>query len=77
MENGGEEGIRTLGSFESLVFKTSSLNRSDISPFETGRRLDALIILSHEIGIVNPKKGKVWEKFFVSKRAAIQIFGGF
>ncbi len=30
--NGGESGIRTHGSFESLVFKTSSLNRSDISP---------------------------------------------
>ena len=30
---GGEEGIRTLGSFESLVFKTSSLNRSDTSPY--------------------------------------------
>ena len=30
--NGGEEGIRTLGSCESLVFKTSSLNRSDTSP---------------------------------------------
>ena len=58
-ENGGESGIRTHGPFGSLVFKTSSLNRSDISPFETGRRLDALIILSHEIGIVNPKKGKV------------------
>ena len=32
MEIGGEEGIRTLGSDESLVFKTSSLNRSDTSP---------------------------------------------
>ena len=30
--DGGEEGIRTLGSCESLVFKTSSLNRSDTSP---------------------------------------------
>ena len=30
--DGGEEGIRTLGSDESLVFKTSSLNRSDTSP---------------------------------------------
>ena len=30
--NGGETEIRTLGSFESLVFKTSSLNHSDISP---------------------------------------------
>ena len=29
---GGEGGIRTHGSFESLVFKTSSLNRSDTSP---------------------------------------------
>ena len=29
---GGEEGIRTLGSCESLVFKTSSLNHSDTSP---------------------------------------------
>ena len=29
---GGEEGIRTLGSFESPVFKTGSLNRSDTSP---------------------------------------------
>ena len=29
---GGEDGIRTHGSFESLVFKTSSLNRSDTSP---------------------------------------------
>ena len=34
-KNGGEEGIRTLGSCESLVFKTSSLNRSDTSPFAT------------------------------------------
>ena len=32
---GGEEGIRTLGSDESLVFKTSSLNRSDTSPSVT------------------------------------------
>ncbi len=31
-EFGGEGGIRTHGSFESLVFKTSSLNRSDTSP---------------------------------------------
>ena len=30
---GGEEGIRTLGSFESPVFKTGSLNRSDTSPY--------------------------------------------
>ena len=30
--DGGESGIRTHGSRESLVFKTSSLNRSDISP---------------------------------------------
>ena len=30
--NGGESGIRTHGSFESLVFKTSSLNHSDTSP---------------------------------------------
>ena len=29
---GGEIGIRTLGPFGSLVFKTSSLNHSDISP---------------------------------------------
>ena len=29
---GGESGIRTHGSRESLVFKTSSLNHSDISP---------------------------------------------
>ena len=29
---GGEDGIRTHGSIESLVFKTSSLNRSDTSP---------------------------------------------
>ena len=29
---GGEAGIRTLGTFVSLVFKTSSLNRSDTSP---------------------------------------------
>ena len=35
MEIGGEEGIRTLGSYESLVFKTSSLNRSDTSPSVT------------------------------------------
>ena len=33
-KNGGEKGIRTLGSFESLVFKTSSLNRSDTSPYQ-------------------------------------------
>ena len=31
--DGGESGIRTHGSRESLVFKTSSLNRSDISPY--------------------------------------------
>ena len=31
---GGESGIRTHGSCESLVFKTSSLNRSDISPYK-------------------------------------------
>ena len=30
--NGGEAEIRTLGAFASLVFKTSSLNRSDTSP---------------------------------------------
>ena len=29
---GGESGIRTHGSFESPVFKTGSLNHSDISP---------------------------------------------
>ncbi len=29
---GGEGGIRTHGSYESLVFKTSSLNHSDTSP---------------------------------------------
>ncbi len=32
---GGESGIRTHGSFESPVFKTGSLNRSDISPYVT------------------------------------------
>ncbi len=31
--NGGEAEIRTLGAFASLVFKTSSLNHSDTSPF--------------------------------------------
>ena len=31
-EVGGEEGIRTLGSDESPVFKTGSLNHSDTSP---------------------------------------------
>ena len=31
-KGGGESGIRTHGSCESLVFKTSSLNHSDISP---------------------------------------------
>ena len=30
---GGEGGIRTHGSFESPVFKTGSLNRSDTSPY--------------------------------------------
>ncbi len=30
--SGGESGIRTHGSFESPVFKTGSLNHSDISP---------------------------------------------
>ena len=30
---GGESGIRTHGPFEPLVFKTSSLNRSDTSPY--------------------------------------------
>ena len=30
---GGERGIRTPGSFESPVFKTGSINRSDISPY--------------------------------------------
>ena len=30
---GGEGGIRTHGSCESLVFKTSSLNHSDTSPY--------------------------------------------
>ena len=32
LEVGGEEGIRTLGSDESPVFKTGSLNHSDTSP---------------------------------------------
>ena len=32
MKGGGESGIRTHGSFESPVFKTGSLNHSDISP---------------------------------------------
>ena len=32
MKSGGESGIRTHGSFESPVFKTGSLNHSDISP---------------------------------------------
>ena len=31
--NGGEAEIRTLGAFASLVFKTSSLNHSDTSPY--------------------------------------------
>ena len=32
VEFGGESGIRTHGPFGSLVFKTSSINHSDISP---------------------------------------------
>ena len=32
-KNGGEAEIRTLGAFASLVFKTSSLNHSDTSPY--------------------------------------------
>ena len=35
-EFGGEEEIRTLGSCESPVFKTGSLNRSDTSPCASG-----------------------------------------
>ena len=32
-KSGGEAEIRTLGAFASLVFKTSSLNHSDTSPY--------------------------------------------
>ena len=43
-EMGGESGIRTHGSFESPVFKTGSLNRSDISPCSAKTLLLAIII---------------------------------
>ena len=43
---GGESGIRTHGSFESPVFKTGSLNRSDISPYRLNCKL-FYHILSH------------------------------
>ena len=39
MKSGGESGIRTHGSFESPVFKTGSLNRSDISPYRLNCKL--------------------------------------
>ena len=60
---GGEEGIRTLGSFESPVFKTGSLNRSDTSPFQ-GRLLSYHFFepLSTEKWQVPHKKSKIFQK---------------
>ena len=46
IKSGGESGIRTHGSFESPVFKTGSLNRSDISPYRLNCKL-FYHILSH------------------------------
>ena len=48
VRNGGERGIRTPGPCGSLVFKTSSINHSDISPC-----LKRLIILSYRGENVN------------------------
>ena len=48
IKNGGEEGIRTLGSDESLVFKTSSINRSDTSPCQVTDNMIASFL-----GVVN------------------------
>ena len=45
---GGEEGIRTLGSFESPVFKTGSLNHSDTSP----KQLSDSFIITHRLAFV-------------------------
>ena len=49
---GGESGIRTHGSFESPVFKTGSLNHSDISPCEI-RIPNAFYMLPHRVTFVN------------------------
>ena len=46
--DGGEGGIRTHGSCESLVFKTSSLNHSDTPPNDA-----TLVIISHIFWNVN------------------------
>ena len=47
--NGGESGIRTHGSFESPVFKTGSLNHSDISPQAERHQAHQTRVLSYHI----------------------------
>lgn len=49
---GGEEGIRTLGSFESLVFKTSSINHSDTSPTVTHHMITYLRVSVNSFTLV-------------------------
>ena len=51
---GGGEGIRTLGSCESLVFKTSSLNHSDTPPNNA-----MVVIIARIVQIVNAFSEKV------------------
>ena len=51
-QRGGESGIRTHGSCESPVFKTGSLNHSDISPYES-RIPDTNGIIPHMLRFVN------------------------
>ena len=50
IKSGGESGIRTHGSFESPVFKTGSINHSDISPY---RRSNAGVIITYSLVVVN------------------------
>ena len=52
--NGGEGGIRTHGPCGSPVFKTGSLNHSDISPHETIAQMQELSYHNHTL-FVNPK----------------------
>lgn len=60
---GGEDGIRTHGSNESLVFKTSSLNRSDTSPglsgfidSQTSKASNASSIRSHWMNLFSTRR---------------------
>ena len=57
-KGGGESGIRTHGSCESPVFKTGSLNHSDISPHRF--QSEAMFIVPYSHRYVNIQNQKVF-----------------